>query len=186
MVHVTLIAVLMFLATFRAEAQARPGSGVGQVVGSVWVALGAPEAETIRALEASFRVRRSPTYPTTLLVTERDDSTRIVATIGVAAAGAQAGRVTLVSTIWTPARGTSGAVGDVLLSLLTRLTPPAGSSGWRAAEGCTVAVANEASVGTDTSVRIAEIRCGRTQVTLASQRAPGGAPQPLELSLTTR
>jgi hypothetical protein len=174
-------AALLF-ATYSAAASAQAAKDAqAQAFGRIAVTLGMTEAEAIRRLREDFDVRPLVGAEDTFLVRSKGTPEDIVGSFFT-----KGGRIANITSEWTPRTDSGGAIGEVLFTLLARLSAVGSqSAAWRTADGCTVNTADGLTAGRDSQIRIAEIVCSNQKVVLSVSRRDGGASQ-IQLQFTTQ
>lgn len=178
-----LVASIAFIGSVSAATSGDQGgnrSSASQVFGSIEVRLGMSEGEVLRLLTSQYAVSPILGAAGGYTIKEKDGSKDVIGSFTISQ-----GRVSIISSDWTPSVSGSGAFGEVLLTLLSRLTSGSTRGGWLTGEQCSVNIADGLTVGTDTQLRMAEIICGRQRVSITTSRTNAG-PSQSQLQLVTR
>ena len=172
------------------HAQASPVGSPSQMIQGITLRIGMPEEEALRLVSTTFyRARRLLPFPgnavdsrryANYMVVTAEDSTAMVGSFSV-----RDGRVSIITSDWTPATESLGATGEALVSLLSLLTTTRDSDRYRVSSGCDVRVSEGLTAGTDQQGRIGSIVCGRSTIDISVFRMAGG-PSTLQLQLVTR
>jgi hypothetical protein len=148
--------------------QATGPAARGQQFGSIAITIGMSEFDAIAKLSEEFSVARVASVPGLLMIRSKqspDDS--------VGAVNIRNGRVTSITSDWTPGVDRASALADVLFTLLSKLTARK-QAGWRSASACSIAVTDTPITVPDTPVRMVEIACDRQTIRLSMSRVTGG------------
>jgi hypothetical protein len=149
-------------------AQASNPAARGQQFGSIAVTIGMSEFDAISKLSEEFSVSRVPSVPGLLLVRTKQSQNDSVGAVNI-----RNGRVTSITSEWTPGADRAGALGDVLFTLLSKLTTRK-QAGWRSASSCSIAVTDTPITVPDTPMQMVEIACDRQTIRLSMSRVNGG------------
>ena len=148
--------------------QAASPAARGQQFGSIAITIGMSEFDAISKLSEEFSVSRAPGVPGLLMIRSKqspDDS--------LGAVNIRNGRVTSITSEWTPAVDRAGALADVLFTLLSKLTTRK-QAGWRSGSACSIAATDTPITVPDTPIRMVEIACDRQTIRLSMSRVTGG------------
>jgi hypothetical protein len=126
------------------------------------------EFDAISKLSEVFSVSRVPSVPGLLLIRAKQSQDDSVGAVNI-----RNGRVTSITSEWTPSVDRAGALADVLFTLLSKLTTRK-QAGWRSAGACSIAVTDTPITVPDTPVRMVEIACDRQTIRLSMSRVNGG------------
>jgi hypothetical protein len=140
----------------------------GQQFGSIAITIGMSEFDAISKLSEEYSVSRVPSVPGLLLVRTKQSQDDSVGAVNI-----RNGRVTSITSEWTPGADRAGALGDVLFTLLSKLTTRK-QAGWRSASACSIAVTDTPITVPDTPMRVVEIACDRQTIRLSMSRVNGG------------
>jgi len=150
-------------------------STLGQMLGGIWVSVGMPETDAVEQLSRAYSVTTAHTVDGKdtgiYLVGKRDEPSNLLGNFNV-----RNGRVLNVSTDWTPKIDSSGALGEALFTLLSRLTTPDIQSGWQVADLCSIQCSPNCSTDAGDMVRMVRIVCGQKTISLNITRMNGAAP----------
>jgi hypothetical protein len=149
-------------------AQASNPAARGQQFGSIAITIGMSEFDAISKLSEEFSVSRVPSVPGLLLIRAKQSQDDSVGAVNI-----RNGRVTSITSEWTPGVDRAGALGDVLFTLLSKLTTRK-QAGWRSAAACSIAVTDTPITVPDTPMRMVEIACDRQTIRLSMSRVNGG------------
>jgi hypothetical protein len=167
--------------TFTTMAEAQASGGIGQTVAGVRINLGMSESEVRTSWEnTEYRMRTVRAHPSLRMIVSRSDSTRVVGSISIVD-----GRVVLIGSDWTPQIDSQAAIGEVIVTLLGRLTTERNADGTREVSHCTVWTAEGVTAGTDEQGRMASILCGPHRVDISLFRIVGG-PSTLSVQFVTQ
>jgi hypothetical protein len=148
--------------------QASNPAARGQQFGSIAITIGMSEFDAISKLSEEFSVSRVPSVPGLLLIRTKQSQDDSVGAVNI-----RNGRVTSITSEWTPGVDRAGALGEVLFTLLSKLTTRK-QAGWRSAGACSIAVTDTPITVPDTPVRMVEIACDRQTIRLSMSRVNGG------------
>src|SRR5580704_17138154 len=148
--------------------QAATPAARGQQFGSIAITIGMSEFDAISNLSEEFSVSRVPGVPGLLMVRSKQSPDDSVGAINI-----RNGRVTSITSEWTPAVDRGGALADVLFTLLSKLTTRK-QAGWRTASACSIAATDTPITVPDTPIRMVEIACDRQTIRLSMSRIAGG------------
>jgi hypothetical protein len=140
----------------------------GQQFGSIAITIGMSEFDAISKLSEEFSVSRVPSVPGLLQIRTKQSQDDSVGAVNI-----RNGRVTSVTSEWTPGVDRAGALGEVLFTLLSKLTTRK-QAGWRSTGACSIAVTDTPITVPDTPVRMVEIACDRRTIRLSMSRVNGG------------
>ena len=111
---------------------------------------------------------RVPNVPGLLMIRSKQSQDDSVGAVNI-----RNGRVTSITSEWTPAVDRASALADVLFTLLSKFTTRK-QAGWRSAGSCSIAATDTPITVPDTPLRMVEIACDRQTIRLSMSRVNGG------------